>query len=355
MGQQKILLVDDIPENLDILVELLESEYHLETARGGVEAVTKAASFLPDLILLDLLMPGMDGVETCKRLRGLPELKLTRIVMLSAQYDVESRKRAYSAGAVDYVAKPFDHGEICAKVKIWLQMLRSEEVESVWREFDMASLVVGDAMLNLAAFRDTETGDHLFRVRWYSQLIAERLAAFGPYQGQIDDAFLANLYRASPLHDVGKVGIDDAILRKPGRLTCAEYEAMKQHTIIGHDLLQRAAARIPTAGYLKLAANIARSHHERFDGNGYPDRLTGRSIPLSARIVAVADVLDALTSVRPYKSAMTFSDSVRLIAKDSGKHFDPAVVDAFLYRLDDIELGRSEFAHSDFAYESRLV
>jgi putative two-component system response regulator len=190
------------------------------------------------------------------------------------------------------------------------------------------------ALLKTASFRDMETGEHLIRIRIYSSAIAMQLSVEGPYRSEIDRDFKSQLFRASPLHDIGKVGIADAILRKPGALTDAEFEAMKQHTVIGAEVLQQAAKKMPRADYLRMAVEVARHHHERFDGSGYPDGLAGAKIPLCARIVAAADALDALTSKRVYKAAKPIDEALQIIEASAGTHFDPTIVDALRKRID---------------------
>jgi putative two-component system response regulator len=351
----RILAVDDNADNLLILQELLAYDHTLMSVGSGEQAIEVAPTFKPDLVLLDVLMPGLDGVATCRALRSLPELAGSRIVMLSAKNELNDRLVAYQAGAVDYIGKPFDHSEVAAKVEAWMHVVRRDLVEKIWQEAEVARQAVGSAMLNLASFRDTETGDHLFRVRWYAQSLAEELGRRGPYRSQITSEFCANLYRASPLHDIGKVAIDDAILRKPGPLTSQEFEAMKKHTVIGADLLRTAFRKLPTAKYLELAAEIARHHHERYDGSGYPDRLAGVAIPLAARILAVADVFDALTSKRVYKDAVSVPEAARIIREESGYHFDPAVVDAFEARLAEFQQARTRFTSNCASYDSSLL
>ena len=228
-------------------------------------------------------MPGLNGINACALLRLIPELSATKIVMVSACADVKDRLAAYNVGAVDYITKPFNDQEVLAKVRTWMQMVHSQQVDEIWQEVEKTRDAVGMALVNLASFRDTETGNHLFRMRWYSHALAEQLAVSGPYREQVDETFLRQLYRASPLHDIGKVGIEDAILRKPGSLTDAEYEKIKQHPVIGGDILAQAAAKLPHADYLWMAVDIARYHHERFDGCGYPARLAGIGIPLATR------------------------------------------------------------------------
>jgi putative two-component system response regulator len=340
----RILAVDDHSDNLWILEELLGGSYSLKCVRSGEEALRVAPLFRPNLVLLDVMMPGLNGRQTCRMLRAKSELRDTKIVMLSARTALNDRLAAYEAGAVDYIGKPFDHQEVLAKVRAWMQMVCREEVDKIWQEADKTREVMGSALVTLAAFRDTETGEHLFRMRWYSQALAEQLAMAGPYCPQIDELFLQQLYRASPLHDIGKVGIDDAILRKPGPLTAEEFEVIKQHAVIGGDILAHAAIGLPHADYMKMATTIARYHHERFDGNGYPEGLRGMDIPLAARIVSVADVFDALTSRRVYKDAIPAIEAATIIEEQSGRQFDPAVVDAFVARFQEFQQVQQRFA-----------
>jgi putative two-component system response regulator len=340
----RILAVDDNADNLAILKELLEPHFVVSCVESGEEALRVAPTFRPNVVLLDMMMPGLNGKQTCRLLREDPALKETKVVMLSARTAIEDRLSAYDLGAVDYITKPFNDLEVLAKVRAWMKMFHEQEIEEVWGEIQRTRDVVGFAMTTLAAFRDTETGEHLFRLRWYSYLLAEQLSVTGPYCNDIDERFLQQLYRASPLHDIGKVGIDDAILRKPGPLTPEEFEQIKQHTVIGGDILVRTAAELSSADYVQMAAVIARHHHERFDGTGYPDGLTGTEIPLAARIVCVADVFDALTSDRVYRKAMPADEASAIIEQGAGSHFDPAIVEAFFLRSEEFRQAQAMFA-----------
>jgi putative two-component system response regulator len=351
----RILLVDDNTDNLMILDELLALDYATMSVTSGEEALRVAASFRPDLVLLDVMMPGINGIETCRSLRALPELKGSRIVMLSARTKLPDRIAAYDVGAVDYIGKPFDHYEVTSKIRAWMHVVQKAKVEEIWHEAELASHAVGSAMLNMASFRDTETGEHLFRVRWYAQLLADELGRAGPYRRYIDNDFRDHLYRASPLHDVGKVAIDDAILRKPGPLTKEEFESMKRHTVIGAEMLRNAARKLPNAKYLQMAVEIARHHHERFDGSGYPDGLAGTAIPLAARILAVADVFDALTSKRVYKKAVSMFEAARILFEESGQHFDPVIVDAFKSCLGEFHESYTRFSAQCAMYDGSLL
>ncbi|MDZ7615933.1 MAG: HD domain-containing protein, partial [Patescibacteria group bacterium] len=260
----------------------------------------------------------------------------------------QERLAGYEAGADGYVVKPFDHDELLATVRVHFRLRQAQEqlwkannelrqfntqLEDVIRRRSTEVIATRDitifALAKLAESRDPETGEHLDRMRRYSKLLAELLLEDSEYSDRIDSAFVAGIYQASPLHDIGKVGIPDAILLKPGRLTFEEFEIMKRHAVIGYETLCEAAAQGPSGGFLDMAADVARHHHEKFDGTGYPDGLAGEEIPLSARIVAMADVFDALTSARVYKPAFDPGVAKALIEKESGKHFDPEIVKAF--------------------------
>jgi putative two-component system response regulator len=250
--------------------------------------------------------------------------------MLSAKADLADRLRGYRTGAVDYIAKPFDDREIEAKVHAWSEMVHQEQLEQVQQNIAGVYEEISGTLASVISLRDMETGSHLYRMRAYAQILSEQLATSGPFAARIDEAFLRNLYFATPLHDIGKVGVSDAILRKPGPLTPGEFAEMKRHTVLGAELLANAAARFPEAEYLQTAIKVARHHHERFDGTGYPDGLAGEAIPLAARIVAVADAFDAMTSHRVYRQAVEPAVAAAEIVRGSAAQFDPGIVDAFL-------------------------
>ena len=330
----RILVIDDNLDNLMILQELLEGEYTVRCAKSGDEGLRIAKKFKPDLVLLDVMMPGMNGHETCDSFRANPQLRSTKVVMVSALGEVRDRLAAYQFGAVDYITKPFNEKELLAKVHAWIGVACREQVDAIWGEIDAMGDAIGTALLKTASFRDVETGEHLIRIRIYSSAIAMQLSLEGPYRSEIDRDFKSQLFRASPLHDIGKVGVADAILQKHGALTNAEWDIMRQHVGIGAEILQKAAEQMPRADYLQMAVDVARHHHERFDGSGYPDGLAGAKIPLSARIVAVADALDALTSKRVYKEAVPIDKALQIIEASAGTHFDPIIVDALRKRID---------------------
>jgi putative two-component system response regulator len=343
---QRILAVDDNVDNLQILEEILGDSFTLKCVSSGMEALRVAPVFRPALVLLDVMMPGIDGIDTCRRLRARPELGYTKILMLSAKADLEDRLRAYQSGAVDYIAKPFDDREVGAKVRAWSEMVHKQQLEEIRQDIARIHEELAGTLASVISLRDTETGSHLCRIRAYTQVLAEQLAIEGRYAGKIDETFLRNLYFAAPLHDIGKVGIADAILKKPGQLTPSEFAEVQRHTVLGAELLERAAARFPAAEYLPTAIQVARHHHERFDGTGYPDGLAGEAIPLSARIVTAADVFDAMTSDRVYRKAVSPTVATAEIFRGAGTQFDPVVVDAFMACVDVLVQVRSHFGEA---------
>lgn len=351
---RKILIVDDHRPFRELLVALLRSDHELAQAASGEEALEMLHTFKPDLVLLDIRMPGIDGYETCRRIKSGPWGRHVQVVLVSVNSSREEQLRGYRVGADDYVAKPIKPHEFQARVQLHFRLrdamatvtsvkAKIESHHGVIRQLSedhtRELLATHDAavfaLANVAEFRDEETGEHLVRMRSYSQILAEELAQEGPYARQIDQRFLEEMYRSSMLHDIGKVAISDAILLKPGKLTPEEFETMKRHTIIGANMLDRAVLHSHGGGFLAMAAVIARFHHERFDGSGYLAGLIGEETPLPARIVALADVYDAITSVRPYKPAFSPLKAKEIIESESGAHFDPVIVDAFLRRFDD--------------------
>lgn len=352
--EERILVVDDAPINRRILEELLDEHYELAFAADGEECLLKVREFEPELVLLDIMMPGIDGYEVCRRIKDSPIGAFTQVIFVSGKTSTAERMEGYEAGADDYIVKPFDHDELLAKVRIHFRLRESQievrkanlrlqefnsDLERLAAERSRQIIATRDVTIftlaKLAESRDPETGEHLERMSTYSRILADELNGRGPYSGQMDDAFVDQIYRASPLHDIGKVGIPDAILLKPGAFDPREWEIMKRHTTIGAEALEQAVQGNPNAAFLGLAAAVARHHHEWFNGSGYPDGLAGTDIPLCARIVALADVFDALTSRRVYKPALSPEESRRIIEKERGEHFDPVVVDAFLARYDE--------------------
>ena len=342
-----ILLVDDMPVNLRMLSDMLRhAGYRTRSARSGEMALRAAMEQPPDLVLLDVMMPQMNGYEVCRRFKSDSTLTHVPVIFLSALGDTGDKVEAFASGAVDYITKPFQIDEVCARVHTHLQLhqlqteveahrnrleaLVAEQVQEIM-DSHIATIF---AMARLAESRDDETGTHLERVQAFCGLLGEGVAA---NHNGLDREFVRHLVHAGPLHDIGKVGISDAVLLKPGRLTVDEFETMKTHTTMGAQTLEAVQRGNPSNAFIGMGIEIARSHHERWDGGGYPQGISGESIPLSGRIMAVADVYDALRSKRVYKPAFSHGESVRIIGEGGGTQFDPCVVDVFLERADEFE------------------
>ncbi|HTN75988.1 MAG TPA: HD domain-containing phosphohydrolase [Pirellulaceae bacterium] len=366
---QRILIVDDSLLNVRIMQKLLQDDYELETAMEGQTALQKLREFSPDVVLLDIMMPGISGYEVCETIKRGPFGPFTQVILVSGKASPQERLKGYQALADDYIVKPFEHEELLSKVRVHFRLREAQnqlwEVNSLIQQYNQqleeivsqrtAQVIATQdlamfALAELAETRDPETGHHLMRMRAYAQRLAEELATSGPYAEEIDPTFLADLYRATPLHDIGKVGVPDAILQKPGKLTPAEFEMMKQHVALGAATLERAASHGGGGQFLTMAAQVARFHHERFDGRGYLQGQEGVRIPLCARIAALADVYDALTTARVYKPAMTAEEAHSMIMAESGAHFDPVIVEAFQRCFPDFVRIREELEHaqSDF-------
>ncbi len=328
-----ILIVDDDPISLGLLQNVLEMlGYDVQTARDGDEALELICQGDFRIVLSDWQMPGISGIELCSRLRKRHLSAYVYFILLTCLDRKHNLITGLRAGADDFITKPFDPEELQVRLRAAERIVSLES-----RDLLIFSLA------KLAEWRDPETGAHLERMRVYSRILAHQLSLAPKYADVVDADYIRTIYIASPVHDIGKVGIPDHILLKPGRLTRAEFEVMKQHSIIGSNTLDAALNGHPSAGYLCLARDIARSHHEKYDGTGYPDGLSGEDIPLCARIVAVADVYDALTTKRVYKDAFSHERAKQMIVDGSGFHFDPDLVDAFIAREADFIAVREQF------------
>lgn len=339
----RILLVDDLPANLAVLVEFLQDDYDLRLAPSGERALELARQLpRPQLILLDVMMPGLDGYETCRRLKADPLTQHIPVIFLTARHEEQDEMLGLSLGAVDYLSKPVSMAILHARVRTHLQLhavaeffrdksaLLDAEVQRRTEEVESLQDAVVIALVSLGEARDHETGNHLRRTQHYVLELAEALSDHPRFAGALPPEQRRVLFKSAPLHDIGKVGIPDAILLKPGRLSPEEFELMKNHTVLGHAALVRAEQYLGRRlAFLECAKEVALSHQEWWDGSGYPQGLAGEAIPLSARLMAVADVYDALISRRPYKKPWTHADAVAHIQKESGTHFDPDVVAAF--------------------------
>jgi putative two-component system response regulator len=316
----KILIVDDDPVSLAKLTKQVSSLGHeVFTATDGREGLKVYKSTRVNMVLTDWVMPNMDGIALVKEVKRLQGSRYTYVIMITSQSDTDNMVQGIMAGADDFITKPVIKEELAMRIKA------AERVLS----FEARDIVIF-AMANLAEARDPETGNHLERIRFYSQVLAETIAKREKFFDEITPVFIDNILLTSPLHDIGKVGIPDFVLLKPGRLDEKEFSIMQKHTLIGFEALNNALIKYPNAEYLRMSAEVALCHHEKYDGSGYPNGLRENAIPLSARIVALADVYDALVSKRVYKSAMPHDTAKYIIIGERGKHFDPEVVDAFV-------------------------
>ena len=306
----RLLVVDDEPTNLQVLRHVLDKDYRLLFATDGTRALQLARQEQPRLVLLDVMMPGMDGYAVCAALKADPATAAIPVIFVTALADAVDETRGFDAGGVDYITKPVSAPVVRARVRTHLSLVRMDELRET-------RLQIVQRLGRAAEYKDNETGMHVIRMSHFSKLLA-LAAGHSP-------AWAEDLLNAAPMHDVGKIGIPDAVLRKPGPLDAAEWDTMRRHPEIGAEIIGD-----HPSGLLQLAREIALAHHEKWDGSGYPRGLAGEAIPLSARIVAIADVFDALTTRRPYKEPWPVQDALDHITAQAGKHFDPALVALFV-------------------------
>ena len=355
MDKPRLLIVDDTPANIKVLNDLLREDCAIAVATSGPRALELAwGEETPDLVLLDIMMPDMDGYEVISRLKAHPRTKDVPVIFVTAMSDEEDEAKGLALGAVDYITKPYRAGLVKARVRNHLELKRHRDdlaamVRERTTELALTKAVTIESLATLAETRDPETGGHIRRTQHYVRVLAERLRQEHPAEWVLDDATVELLFLSAPLHDVGKVGVPDHILLKPDRLTDEEFAIMKQHTVYGRDALALAEARLGQNSFLRLGAEIAYSHHERWDGSGYPLGLKGKDIPAPGRLMALADVYDALISRRVYKLPYPHTQAVTIIVGGRGSHFDPAVVDAFLVEAERFRAVAIE--HADFPEE----
>jgi putative two-component system response regulator len=348
-SKSTILVAEDDPVNQKLLENTITKLGHYPIlVANGQAALDYCVNQLPDLFILDMILPQMNGMEVLKQLRVLGLLERVSVIVISSLDQTKYIAACIRLGAKDYMVKPYDRMLLTARIQACLERKQFHEREKQYyalledfnaslerrvqrqvKEITQSHLAAIFAMSKLAESRDADTGDHLERMREYCVVLCKELGKSAKYQAPIDESFINDMYIASPLHDIGKVAIPDAILQKPGKLTDAEWAIMKNHTLIGADTLRKVHKNHPNNNFIRLGIEIAENHHEKWDGSGYPHGQKGEEIPLSARILAVADVYDALTSARCYKPAFSHTDSARTIFEQRGAHFDPDIVDAF--------------------------
>lgn len=361
--QYSLLIVDDNEMNRDLLQRRLNRDnIEAATAENGQQALEMMRKQPFDLVLLDVMMPVMDGYQTLESIIKDPDLSRTPVIMITAVDNVDNAANCIELGAVDYITKPFNPTLLMARVNSCLERKRLSDKEERYRKYierandhlsdrvrqqvkklSEAQLSAIFAMSKLAESRDPETGEHLERMREYCRVLSEKLGGTEKYRSVIDRTFIDNIYAASPLHDIGKVGVDDDVLQKPGKLTPEEWVQMRKHPVIGAETLREVDRQHPGNSFIRTGIEIAESHHEKWDGSGYPYGLAGEEIPLVARILALGDVYDALTSKRCYKDALTHEESFEIIDNNIGKHFDPDVGLAFKESQDEFQRIRHEF------------
>ena len=347
----RILIVDDEPANRLILEDLLAERYAVHALANGRQALEYLATApTVDLILLDVVMPEMDGFEACRRIKAEPRLQDIPVLFLTSLESAADEEHGLSLGAEDFIHKPFSPSAVLARVRNHLELARArrrlrdrnleleqlveERTRDLLREKQQVIAVQGatiTALCTLAEVRDNETGNHIRRTQNYVRALAERLRDHPRFAAELSDETIMLLFKSAPLHDIGKVAIPDAILQKPGKLTAEEWVIMKRHAEYGRDAIAQAESDIgESAAFLRYAREIAYGHHEKWDGSGYPQCLAGDAIPLSARLMAVADVYDALISKRVYKPAFPHGQAIGMISEGRGAHFDPDIADALL-------------------------
>jgi putative two-component system response regulator len=365
-AEPSVLIVDDERVNIDLMVDLLKPHYRTLVATNGEQALKRAAGApRPDILLLDVMMPGMDGYEVCRQLKSDAATQAIPVIFVTAMSEMGDEMKGFALGAVDYITKPISPPIVEARVRAHLENKhardfiedRNRVLQGMVLERTRELAATQDAtilsMATLAETRDPETGHHLQRTQGYVRSLAVRLRAHPRFRDELDDKAIELLFKSAPLHDIGKVGVPDRILRKPAKLTPEEYEEMKRHVVYGYEAIVATEKLLASAGissaatsFLRYAREIARSHHEKWDGTGYPDGLGGDEIPLSARLMMMADVYDALTSKRCYKPAYSHAQAVAEILPGRGTYFDPDVVDATASALPRGEHIRADDARS---------
>jgi putative two-component system response regulator len=369
LARTSVLVVDDSAENLTLLHGLLKTRYRVQLADSGERALRLLEhASLPDLILLDVMMPGIDGHEVCRRVKSQARTRDIPVMFLTSLSESADETHGLELGAVDYITKPVSAPILLARVathlgvKAMQDLLRDQkhhlelEVRRRTAEMLAARDATIHALASLAETRDLETGNHIRRTQRYVRLLAEQLRGHPRFADFLcDDAIIELLFKCAPLHDIGKVGIPDHILLKPGRFDAAEFEIMKRHTTLGRDAIERAARDVGAdLPFLRVAEQIVHGHHEKWDGSGYPQGLAGDAIPIPARLMALADVYDALISRRVYKAGMPHEQAAGIIFSGAGTHFDPDVVEAFRSQQQEFQWVARTYADSEVELRHKI-
>ncbi len=360
-GKPIVMVVDDTPDNLSLMNQLLKDKYSVRIANSGERALKLAATGTPpDLILLDIMMPGMDGYEVCRQLKADPAMQNIPVIFLTAKSEADDERKGLELGAVDYITKPISPAIVLARVGTHLALKSSAdflrdkneyleaEVCKRTQEVEAIQDVTILAMASLAETRDSDTGNHIRRTQFYVKALARKLQGHPRFSHFLTEHNITMLYKSAPLHDIGKVGIPDRILLKPGRFEPDEFEIMKKHSELGRDAIEFAEKSLGTnVEFLRMAKEISLYHHEKWDGSGYPEGLRGDAIPISARLMAVADVYDALISRRIYKEGMPHDKAAAIVLEGKGSAFDPDIVEAFIAIQDEFREIAERYADSD--------
>ncbi|MBF0377859.1 MAG: two-component system response regulator [Desulfamplus sp.] len=350
--KSKILVVDDNEFNIHLIASILKDKYTLNVAMNGKDALKSVQQDKPDIILLDVMMPVMDGYEVCRELKINSNTKDIPVIFLTALSEEEDEMRGLDLGAVDYIVKPINPKLVEKRISNHLALKYHRDnlelmVAERTRMLTLTQDVTIESLGNLAEYRDQETGGHIKRTKNYVKSLALNINSNQRFKAVLTKDYIDLLTKSAPLHDIGKVGVPDSILLKPGRLTDEEFEEMKKHTIYGRDIIAASEKSLGEESFLTLAREIAYTHHEKWDGSGYPEGTKGDEIPLSGRIMAIADVYDALISKRVYKSPFHHAKALEIIAKGSGTHFDPDIANTFIEHENEFRLIALKYADFD--------
>lgn len=338
----KVLIIDNCLPDTELLQEAIGKLYDISIAKCAKTAFKIIDKKNPDLIILDIALPGMNGFEICRHLKSKKSTKHIPVIFLTTLNEAENKTKGFSLGAVDYITKPFEISEIKARINIHLSIghakhklqnknsLLKQKIQKKTAQLLSTQEFTIEALASLAEYRDPETGGHIKRTKEYMKLLAMELKKKDKYKNLLNGTMIKRIYKSAPLHDIGKVAIPDSILLKEGPLTHEEFEEMKLHTVYGRDALINAELKLGRKSFLSTAKEIAYTHQEKWDGSGYPQGIKGKNIPLSGRMMAIADVYDALISKRPYKPPYPHDKAIDLIKQLKGIHFDPDIADTFL-------------------------